>query len=396
MFKFRNVTANATDHHLTPIQAGFASDLNVASAVPNTMFLILNTFLGYLIPLRWRMFGSMSVVLLFFGITSALVQVDTDAHQPMFFGFTMLTVVIMNIASAILAGGLFGLAGQFPSEYMTAVIGGQALGGIFAALAEIISLTFGASPTRTALVYFIIGTAVTFLAIQLYALVSRTAYFGYYTSKGQVQCNGTGDDEIRHLVDDAEEDCDGELMVRQVQPNFQAVFRKIWMYGFVEWFVFVVTLSIYPAVTVLIVSEGHGNGRPWNDVYFTTVVNYLTFNTGDYVGRIIAGLVEWPTNRPRLLIFASLLRIVWVPLFMVCNAQPRTSLPVLIHSDTVYILLMICFAVTNGYLANIALISAPKRVQAHEREMASSMMAAFLGVGLAFGSMFSLILVKLL
>lgn len=58
---------------------------------------------------------------------------------------------------------------------------------------------------------------------------------------------------------------------------------------------FVVTLSVYPSVTVLINSQFHGNGHPWNDVYFIPVTNYLIFNSGDYLGRIFAGLIEWVT-----------------------------------------------------------------------------------------------------
>lgn len=53
------------------------------------------------------------------------------------------------------------------------------------------------------------------------------------------------------------------------------------------------TLSVYPSVTVLVNSEGRGNGHPWNDVYFIPVTNYLIFNSGDYLGRILAGLIEW-------------------------------------------------------------------------------------------------------
>lgn len=57
--------------------------------------------------------------------------------------------------------------------------------------------------------------------------------------------------------------------------------------------VFVVTLCVYPSVTVLVSSESRGNGHPWNDVYFIPVTNYLIFNSGDYLGRILAGLIEW-------------------------------------------------------------------------------------------------------
>lgn len=56
---------------------------------------------------------------------------------------------------------------------------------------------------------------------------------------------------------------------------------------------FVVTLCVYPSVTVLVNSEARGNGHPWNDVYFIPVTNYLIFNSGDYLGRILAGLIEW-------------------------------------------------------------------------------------------------------
>jgi len=39
---------------------------------------------------------------------------------------------------------------------------------------------------------------------------------------------------------------------------------QIWVYGFAEWMTFVVTLAMYPAVTVLVNSTGRGNSIPWN------------------------------------------------------------------------------------------------------------------------------------
>lgn len=76
--------------------------------------------------------------------------------------------------------------------------------------------------------------------------------------------------------------------------------------------------------------------------------------------------------------------------------MPRHELPTLIHTDYAFVALMAGFSFSNGYLANIALIWAPKSVHSREREMASSMMAAFLGVGLAFGSSISLIMVQII
>lgn len=94
MYKFRDVVNNSTD--LTPIQAGFTSDLSVASAIPSTLFLILNAFMGHRLPLQLRMIGSLVIVFIFFVATTVLVEVDTDAWQLDFFRITLISVVIMN------------------------------------------------------------------------------------------------------------------------------------------------------------------------------------------------------------------------------------------------------------------------------------------------------------
>lgn len=91
-----------------------------------------------------------------------------------------------------------------------------------------------------------------------------------------------------------------------------------------------------------------------------------------------------------------MLRIAFIPALLLCNTTPRQNLPVYIHSDYIFIMMMCVFAFTNGYLANIAMIWAPRSVRNCEREMASSSMAAFLGLGLAFGSSLSLIIVQFL
>lgn len=283
MYKFRNVTDNSSTD-ITPIQATFTSDLSFSASVPNTMFLILNAFYGHKISLPVRMIGSMIIILVFFMMNTALVQVNTDQWQDRFFDITIGSVVIMNIATAILSGGLFGVAGLFPTEYMTAVVSGQALGGIFSALAEIVTLTFATEATTSAFIFFMIGNVVLFLCLFIYIILSRTQYFKYYTVERFIKVHP----EERTLT--------AETAATTIEPSFRNVVNKIWLYGFTEWLVFAVTLSVYPSVTVLVNSELHGNGHPWNDVYFIPVTNYLIFNSGDYLGRILAGMIEWVRN----------------------------------------------------------------------------------------------------
>lgn len=54
------------------------------------------------------------------------------------------------------------------------------------------------------------------------------------------------------------------------------------------------------------------------------------------------------------------LRLVFVPLFMLCNVQPRSRMPVWFEHDAWYIVFMILFSFSNGYLASLCMCFGPK------------------------------------
>lgn len=112
MYKFRNVTNNSTTD-ITPIQATFTSDLSFSASIPSTMFLILNALYGHKFRLHVRMIGSLVVILIFFASNTLLIKVNTDQWQDTFFDVTIISVVVMNIGTAILSGGLFGMCDKF-------------------------------------------------------------------------------------------------------------------------------------------------------------------------------------------------------------------------------------------------------------------------------------------
>ena len=82
--------------------------------------------------------------------------------------------VFFLVASAIFQGGVFGLAGKFPAEYINAMISGQALGGIFAALCNIITIALGASAIQSAFLYFLAADFTLLLSFVLYIYLSST------------------------------------------------------------------------------------------------------------------------------------------------------------------------------------------------------------------------------
>ncbi|XP_035742935.1 equilibrative nucleoside transporter 3-like [Vespa mandarinia] len=395
MYKFRQIHDNDTRtsnynytenlETKTDLQASFTSYLNVASALPNTLFLILNTFISKTIPLRTRMIGSQCIILLLFIMTTVFVKINTDKWQATFLVIILTTVAFVNAASAIFGGSLMGIVGRFSPKYITAMSGGQALGGIFTALAEVISLWIGASPVLSGLMYFIIGDTILLLSLIAYIILEKAAFFKHHML-----------DKFPERIE-SDFSVNAEVMFSQVHTiSYINIIKKIWHYGISVFLVFFITVTVYPAITVLVESENKGKGYAWNDTYFVPVVTYLIFSTGDYVGRVLSGILQMPRSKPYHVIFLSITRIVFIPALMFCNAQPRHHLHVYIHNDIYYICITILFAVTNGYLCNLSFILAPTMVNTQEKEIASAMMGAFLGIGLTTGAALSLYMVKAL
>lgn len=394
MYKFREIHDNSTNlthtyaellEQKTDLQASFTSYLSVASALPNTLFLIINTFISKKISLTVRMVGSQCIILLLFILTTIFVKMDTDKWQNTFLIITLVTVTLVNAASAIFGGSLMGIVGKFSPKYITAMSGGQALGGIFTALAEICSLWIGASPVLSGLVYFIIGDTMLLLSLIAYIFLERAPFFKHHMIEKVPDC----------LESDYSINREVSFSTSSSVP-YTRIIKRIWHYGVSIFLVFFISLAVYPAVTVLVESEYKGKGHAWNDIYFVPVVTYLIFSTGDYAGRVLSGILQWPKGKPWLVVFMSVARGIFIPVLMFCNAQPRHHLPVYIHSDIYYILITIVFAVTNGYLCNLTFILAPTVVDSEEKEVASAMMGAFLGIGLASGAALSLYMVKAL
>lgn len=85
-------------------------------------------------------------------------------------------VLIFNVlvGSSIMQGAVFSLVSYFDSSYMCATVSGQALGGIVAALAQILALWWGASPIHSAFVYFLFADIFILISLVLYAFLVKT------------------------------------------------------------------------------------------------------------------------------------------------------------------------------------------------------------------------------
>uniref|UniRef100_A0A8C4DJR5 Equilibrative nucleoside transporter 1 n=1 Tax=Dicentrarchus labrax TaxID=13489 RepID=A0A8C4DJR5_DICLA len=344
---FVDSSANQTEpagEHRSVLEAKFNNVMTLCAMLPLLICTCLNSFLHSLISQRLRVMGSLLVIMFVFMATAVLVKVPLEPLP--FFSSTMVKIVIINSFGAVLQGSLFGMAGLLPASYTTPIMSGQGLAGTFAAFAMICAIASGSELQDAAFGYFITACGVIFLSVLSYILLPK-------------------------LVTDTH------------------THTHIWMLALLVCFTFTITIGTFPAITADTKST-LANGGSW-DQYFIPVSCFLLFNLCDWGGRSLTAVCMWPGKDSLLLPVFIVCRVVFVPLLMLCNVQPRVHLPIFFHHDGWFIFFMILFAFSNGYLASLCMCFGPKNVLPHEAETAGAIMAFFLSLGLALGAALSFI-----
>ncbi|MED6269373.1 hypothetical protein AMECASPLE_035844 [Ameca splendens] len=132
----------------------------------------------------------------------------------------------------------------------------------------------------------------------------------------------------------------------------------IWVLAFSVCFTFTVTIGTFPAITADTQST-LAEGGSW-EVYFIPVSCFLLFNLCDWTGRSLTAVCMWPGRDSLVLPVSIVARVLFIPLFMLCNVQPRLHLPVFFQHDGFFIAFMVLFAFSNGYLASLCMCYGPK------------------------------------
>ncbi|KAL7731827.1 hypothetical protein ACLKA6_017414 [Drosophila palustris] len=135
-----------------------------------------------------------------------------------------------------------------------------------------------------------------------------------------------------------------------------------------------VTLSLYPGIEVEVNSCALRSWMP--------VLLMFCFNTSDVVGKILAAS-PYPWSR-RQLVLLSGLRIVLVPMFLLCCA-PRHR-PV-ISGETAPFLFTIALGISNGLAGSLPMMLAPAKVPGTLKEVTGNIMTLSYNIGLTAGSL---------
>lgn len=177
-------------------------------------------------------------------------------------------------------------------------------------------------------------------------------------------------------------------------PPLKPILRKTWVLGLCVFYVFFVSIMVFPAVSSGIQSVHKDDSNPWTTTYFVPLTCFLLYNIADFCGRQATAWLQVPGPTSRVLPVLVLFRSVMVPLLMFCNFQPRHHIHSVLFTHDAYPVVFNCLlGLSNGYLGTLPMIYGPKVVPRELAEATGVVMSVFLTLGLTVGSAFSVLIV---
>ncbi|NXK78458.1 S29A3 protein, partial [Amazona guildingii] len=402
MYKLQNCSnqAGPVGQQPSDLQDFFESYISIASTVPSVLCLIGNFLLINKVPASVRILSSLFVMLAVFLVITVLVKVDTSSWTTCFFVLTIGCVAIVSSASTVFTSSIFGLSSCFPMRNLQALISGQAMGGTISAVASVIDLAAAANVTDSALAYFLTADIFIVFCIMMYLLLPRLEYSRYYMNSQEESPSLATVPPDSSMEDEAEPEGTRSTSVLAKStgiPPLRPILQKTALLGFCLFYIFFISIIIFPSLSSNIESVSKSSGSPWSTKYFAPLTSFLLYNFADWCGRQITAWIQMPGPKSKLLPTLVLLRTIFLPLFILSNYQPRAQIQAVVFNQDVYpVIFTALLGLSNGYLGTLVIMYGPKIVPKELAEAAGVVMTFYLMVGLAVGSAFSVVIVHLI
>lgn len=309
-----------------------------------------------------------------------------------YFGFLLFIICAASLSTGLIQNGLFAYVATYKSsaEYTQAIMTGQAIAGVLPCLAQIISVLalppkpprhrgppHGPAPgppeesSKSAFAYFLTA-----------AVVSTLALFAFFYLVRRHDNNN----EMKQATDCISTEESEETDRKSV--GLWHLFKKLHWLASGVFVCFAVTM-VFPVFTqeIFSVRPPPPPSRLFAPPVFIPLA-FLVWNLGDLLGRLSTlysriNLHYYPWS----LFVLSMARLVFIPLYFLCNIKGRGAV---IESDVFYLLIVqLLFGLTNGYLGSNCMMGASEWVAPEEREAAGGFMGLMLVAGLTVGSLLS-------
>lgn len=333
---------------------------------------------------------------------SCIMDLFIRMNDYLFFSGLMMMVLISAMATCLAQNGTMATVNVLGQIYTNAVMVGQAIAGTLPSIALILSILIvgetGALVTAVegdddyyvsknfgVFMYYITASVVSAASIGLLALTNHYKSERFYRSLDNIMLEEEGPCD--------ESELEPQVTVQATYVPFGILWAKLKLIVLTIFLTFSVTL-LFPVFASVVESVHVGSTHAIfrKSIFIPTI--YLVWNLGDLVGRVVCGAKNsaFLVQSPKTLIWYSVGRLLFIPLFMTCNIHPGSA-PIF-ASDTWYILLQFLFGFSNGQLCTSCFMVVGSHCDTDdEKEAAGGFTSVFLSVGLAVGSLLSYLLV---
>ncbi|ORY06072.1 hypothetical protein K493DRAFT_203736 [Basidiobolus meristosporus CBS 931.73] len=335
-----------------------------------------------------RIVSSLITNVLIFAVCIYLV-VNPHITPDASFYLVMALLVCSGATTSYLQNAVFGLVSDFAPIYMQAVMSGQGFVGTSVAATQIISAiaaknSNNSGNTDDALqyrvyMYFICSLLVAVISLGSYYMLERQPLYEFYIAQ-------------KSALEDSDRD-HPRLNPVNFRQSISQTFHSIRSLVLAIILIFLVTLGLFPSITSKIRSI---NSQGLFKELFIEF-HFLVFNIGDWIGRSLPGNEHFVFSDERKLLLSSAARILFIPIFLSSNLMFNgvRYLPLVVADDLIYMILLLLFAISNGYLSSLIMMAGPQKVAKSQKELAGTILTLMLTLGLALGSALSFPLVAI-
>ncbi|GAA5895049.1 hypothetical protein JCM6882_008272 [Rhodosporidiobolus microsporus] len=391
----------------SPFETSFASFVSLTFTTANLVFLARANATQGSANLARRISLSILIMtanLILFIVTTRIKEIPAG----LFFGFLIVSAVVLAASASYLQNAVVALSASFGPSYLNQILSGQGAIGFAVAMIQFLA-AYGAakaahnSPSSDLLVQpdslvyrdLLVDALATppdtvrasaftfFLTIGIFAGVSWVSYAVLIRLP------------LYRLVVRASFDDDGASTTSASPPlaDMRSVERKVRHLGVAMFFVFGVTLAVFPSITSTVqsIKTGQPDARLLQQPELFIPLGFAVFAGGDWLGRVLPQWEKLAFTNYKALLGGSLARLVFIPLFLICNQTAGGEGAPIIRSDLLFFAIMLLFALSNGYISTLIMLASvvEPSLEEDEIDLAATCLAFYLTLGLAAGSFLS-------
>jgi len=311
-------------------------------------------------------------------------------------GYWLVIVMLISIGTVnqVTNSSIVGLAGYFPSFYMSQQTTGTGLGGILPNLLRMATLLlFPESPDETNMteifLYYGISSAFLLFCVFIHFEFIKSEYAKSEISKHTKSYESTTENE-ESVIEQVRINSEDALLSEQTQKEKEKNFQKQWdtfkvikALAIFMLVLYIQTMMLFPGVMLM-------KGIPNLDTAWKNVYLEITFNLADTLGKFFT--MKRSFVKKSLVFGIVSLRIIFY--FTFIGQVILTTAPILSSIWFAFVNAAL-FGLTNGYVTSALFILGPDSVKGDKKEVAGFIIMNCLSLGILCGTFLAIPLSKI-